>query len=74
MDYDKRIRVLAGKRGGQSTIRGLRITVDDVLGYLTSGMTEQEILEDFPDLQPDDIRAVLAYAADHERRKALGAG
>ena len=74
MDYRKRIRVIDGKRGGQPTIRGLRITVADVLGYLAAGMTEQQILEDFPDLQPDDIRAALAYAADRERTRAIATG
>lgn len=67
MDYRKRIRVIAGKRGGQPTIRGLRITVADVLSYLAAGMTEDQILDDFPDLRREDIRAALAYAADRER-------
>jgi uncharacterized protein (DUF433 family) len=58
----------AGKRGGKPCIRGLRITVYDVLEYLASGMTEAEILADFPDLSADDIRACLAFAADRERR------
>lgn len=56
------------KRGGKPCIRGLRITVYDVLEYLASGMTEGEILEDFPDLERDDIRAALAFAAERERR------
>ncbi len=56
------------KRSGQPCIRGLRITVYDVLGYLASGMTPDEILEDFPALTHEDIRACLAYAADRERR------
>lgn len=54
--------------GGKPCIRGLRITVYDVLDYLASGMTEAEILADFPDLQADDLRAALAFAADRERR------
>lgn len=74
MDYRKRIKVIAGKRGGQTTIRGLRITVADVLGYLAAGMTEAQNLEDFPDLVLDDIRAALAFAADRERRRATAAG
>ena len=67
MDYRKRIKVVAGKRGGQPTIRGLRITVADVLSYLAAGMSEDQILADLPDLQRDDIRAALAHAADRER-------
>jgi uncharacterized protein (DUF433 family) len=68
MDYRKRITIEAGKRGGKPCIRGLRITVSDVLDYLASGMTEDEILRDFPDLTREDIRACLAFAADRERR------
>ena len=68
MDYEKYITIEPGKRGGKPCIRGLRITVYDVLDYLASGMTEQEILQDFPDLTRDDIRACLAYAADRERK------
>jgi len=68
MDYKDIITVEAGKRGGKPCIRGLRITVYDVLEYLASGMTEAQILEDFPDLRGEDIRAVLAFAADRERR------
>jgi uncharacterized protein (DUF433 family) len=71
MDYRKHIRVIAGKRGGQPTIRGLRITVADVLSYLASGMSEDQILADFPDLKRDDIRAALAYAAERERTRAI---
>lgn len=56
------------KRSGQPCIRGLRMTVQDVLEYLAGGMTEAEILADFPDLTAEDIRACLAYAADRERR------
>lgn len=74
VDYRKRIKVIAGKRGGQPTIRGLRITVADVLSYLAAGMSEDQILADFPDLQRDDIRAALAYAADRERHYSNLAG
>jgi len=63
-----RITLEPEKRGGKPCIRGLRITVYDVLEYLASGMTEGEILEDFPDLERDDIRASLAFAAERERR------
>ena len=68
MDYRSRITVEPGNRSGKPCIRGLRITVYDVLDYLAGGMTEDEILADFPDLERDDIRAVLAFAADRERR------
>lgn len=68
MDYSKIITVEPDKRGGKPCIRGLRITVYDVLDYLASGMTEAEILADFPDLTAEDIRASLAFAADRERR------
>ena len=56
------------KLGGKPCIRGLRITVYDVLDYLASGMSQEEILRDFPDLTPEDIRACLAFAAERERR------
>ena len=68
MDYRDIITIEAGKRGGKPCIRGLRITVYDVLEYLASGMTEADILSDFPDLTAEDIRACLAFAADRERR------
>jgi len=68
VDYRKIITIEPGKRGGKPCIRGLRITVYDVLEYLASGMSEQEILSDFPDLVADDIRACFAFAADRERR------
>ena len=68
MDYRERITIEPDKRGGKPCIRGMRITVYDVLGYLASGMSEAEILEDFPYLEPEDIRASLAFAADFERR------
>ena len=62
------ITVEVGKRGGQPCIRGLRITVYDILECLASGMTVEEILLDFPDLTPEDIRACLAFAADLDGR------
>jgi uncharacterized protein (DUF433 family) len=68
MDYRHLITVEPGKRGGKPCIRGLRITVGDVLDYLASGMSEDEILKDFPDITREDIRACLAFAADRERR------
>ena len=68
MDYRGRITIEPGKRGGKPCIRGLRITVYEVLEYLASGMSEAEILRDFPDLTRDDIRACLAFAADRERK------
>jgi uncharacterized protein (DUF433 family) len=68
MEHNDRITIEPGKRGGKPCIRGLRITVYDVLEYLASGMSEDEILADFPDLEGEDIRAVLAFAADRERR------
>jgi len=68
MDYQHLITIEPGKRGGKPCIRGLRITVYDILEYLASGMAEGEILGDFPDLTREDIRACLAFAADRERR------
>ena len=68
MDYRRIITVEPGKRGGKPCIRGLRITVYDVLEYLASPKTEAEILADFPDLTAEDIRACIAFAADRERR------
>ena len=68
MDYQAYITIEPGKRSGKPCIRGLRITVYDVLDYLASGMTEDEILDDFPDLTREDIRACLAFAADRERK------
>ena len=70
MDYRERITIEPGKRGGRPCLRGLRITVYDVLDYLAGGMSVEEILEDFPDLERDDNRAALAFAADRERRLA----
>ncbi|MCK4393728.1 DUF433 domain-containing protein [Candidatus Bipolaricaulota bacterium] len=68
MDYSKIITIEPGKRSGKPCIRGMRITVSDVLEYLASGMTEEEILNDFPELTREDIRACLAFAADREKR------
>ena len=68
MSYKERLTIEPGKRGGKPCIRGMRITVYDVLEYLASGMTEEEILKDFPDLTSEDIRACLAFAADRERK------
>jgi uncharacterized protein (DUF433 family) len=71
MDYRKIITFEPDKRSGQPCIRGLRITVWDVLEYLASGMTVEEVLEDFPDLTTDDIRACFAFAADLGRRTVI---
>src|SRR5262249_55331867 len=68
MDYTRLITIEPGKRSGQPCIRGLRITVRDVLEYLAGGMSADEVLADFPDLTAEDIRACLAFAADRERR------
>ncbi len=67
-DYKNIITVEPGKRGGKPCIRGMRITVYDVLGYLAAGMTIEQILEDFPYLTKEDIYACLSYAADRESR------
>ncbi|BAO82776.1 uncharacterized conserved protein [Serpentinimonas maccroryi] len=63
-----RITLEPGKRGGRPCIRGLRISVNDVLSMLSSGMSQQDVLDDFPELTEQDIMAVLAYAADREHR------
>lgn len=68
MDYHRIITIEPGKRGGKPCIRGLRITVYDVLEYLASGMSEERILSDFPELTSEDVRACLAFAADRERK------
>ena len=68
MDYRHLITIESGKRGGKPCIRGMRITVYDVLEYLASGMSEDDILRDFPDLTREDIRACLAFAAERERK------
>ena len=74
MDYHDTITIEPGKRGGKPCIRGLRITVYDVLEYLASGMSHEEILSEFPDLTENDLRACLAFAADRERRLVVGGG
>ena len=68
MDYRNHITLEPGKRGGKPSVRGMRITVYDVLGWLASGMSEEAILLDFPELTRDDIKACLAFAADRERQ------
>jgi len=68
VDYSTRITIEPGKRGGKPCIRSMRITVYDVLSWLASDMSEKQILEDFPELERDDIRAVLAWAADREQK------
>lgn len=68
MNYQDVITIEPGKRGGRPCIRGMRIAVADVLGWLAAGMSEQQILADYPELTETDIRACLAYAADRERR------
>jgi uncharacterized protein (DUF433 family) len=68
MYYGGRITMEAGKRGGKPCIRGLRIAVYEVLEYLASGMSQEEILKDFPDLEAEDIKACLTFAADRERK------
>jgi uncharacterized protein (DUF433 family) len=71
MDYLDRITVEPGKRGGKPCVRGLRITVYDVLEYLAGGMTYDEVVADFPELTLEDILACLAWAAAAERRTAV---
>jgi uncharacterized protein (DUF433 family) len=71
MKYEDIITIEPGKRGGRPCVRGLRITVYDVLDMLANGMTHGEILKDFPDLAEHDIFACLAYAADRERKVEL---
>jgi len=68
MTYSDIITIEPGKRGGKPCIRGLRVTVYDVLEYLASGMTHADVLREFPFLTEEDIRACLAYAADRERK------
>lgn len=71
MNYKERITIEPGKRGGRPCIRGMRISVYDVLSYLAAGMTEQEILDDFPYLTKEDILACLSYAADREHQQMM---
>ncbi len=68
MDYRDIVTIEEGKRGGRPCVRGLRISVGDVLGWLAAGLSHDEILADYPELTETDIRACLAYAADRERR------
>ena len=68
MNYEHLITIEPGKRSGKPCIRGMRITVYDVLEYLASGMSEDEILADFSELTRADIKACLAFAADRERK------
>ena len=71
MDYHEIITLEAGKRGGKPCIRGMRITVLDVLDMLAGGMSHELIREEFPELTEDDILACLSYAADRERRARI---
>ncbi|APB33388.1 hypothetical protein GlitD10_1068 [Gloeomargarita lithophora Alchichica-D10] len=73
MDYQHIITIEPGKRSGKPCIRGMRITVYDILEYLASGMSEEEILEDFSELTSEDIKACLAFAADREKRLFMAA-
>ncbi len=68
MDYRERITIEPGKRGGKPCIRGLRITVYDVLEMLSEGMSQADIIEDFPELESEDISACLSFAANREHR------
>jgi uncharacterized protein (DUF433 family) len=70
MSWEQRITVSPAVRSGKPCIKGTRMTVYDILEYLAGGMTEDQILGDFPDLTREDIRAVLAFAAARERRLA----
>ena len=66
MSYREIITIEPGKRGGQPCVRGMRITVYDVLSYLAAGMSEEELISDFPELTHEDIRACLSFAAERE--------
>lgn len=68
IDYKQIITIEPGKRSGKPCLRGLRITVYDVLEYMAGGMSQDEILEDFPELTRKDLLACLAFAADRERK------
>ena len=70
MDYRNFITIEPGKRGGKPCVRGMRITVGDVLGWLAAGMSQKEIMEDFPEITEDDIRACLTFAAAKEQGQA----
>jgi uncharacterized protein (DUF433 family) len=71
MDLTEYIAITPGVRSGKPCIRGTRITVYDILEYLAGGMSEAQLLADFPDLRPEHIRAALAFAAARERRLAV---
>jgi len=71
MDYTEYITITPDKRSGKPCIRGTRMTVTDVLEYLAGGMSPEEIVAEFPDLNLEDIRACLAFAADRERKMAV---
>jgi len=68
IDYKQLITIEPGKRGGKPCIRGMRITVNDILGWLASGLTIQDILNDFDELTKNDVYAALSYAADRENK------
>jgi len=72
--YQEIITIEPGKRGGKPCIRGMRITVGDVLGWLSAGMTHEEILADFPELTEEDIRACLAFASDRQNKARIVTG
>lgn len=71
VDYRKLITLEAGKRGGKPCIRNMRITVYDILNWFASGMTREDILEDFPELTNDDLTAALMFAADREAKATV---
>ncbi|QHV98316.1 DUF433 domain-containing protein [Spirosoma endbachense] len=73
VDFRQIITIEPGKRGGKPCIRGMRITVGDILGWLASGMTIDEIISDFPELTKDDIYAALAFAAAKENKLRIAA-
>ena len=68
IDYKNIITIEPGKRGGKPCIRGMRISVGDILGWLAAGMTIKDIIKDFPELEENDIYAALSYAADKENK------
>jgi uncharacterized protein (DUF433 family) len=68
MDYQQHIEIIAGKRSGKACIKNTRISVYDVLGWLASGLSSQEIVEDYPELTIENVQACLAYAAEREHR------
>ena len=68
--HEERITIRAGRRNGKPCVRGTRITVHDVLDYMAGGMSEDEVLADFPELEREDVGACLAFAASSERRSS----